>query len=667
MNKNILITGGAGFIGSHICQYLLNNNVKFIRVLDNLSTGNKNNIQPFLDKFDNLEFMWGDISNIDTCRKACKDIDIICHQAALGSVPRSVSDPLSSHNSNINGTFNLLLAAKENGIKRFVYASSSSVYGESKELPKVEDIIGNVLSPYALNKKVAELYADIFTKCYDMECIGLRYFNVFGPRQDPNGAYAAVIPKFIKLVKEGKSPTINGDGNFSRDFTYVDNVVVANILAMTTVNKECFGEVFNIGAGGRVTILELFNIIKKSMKSDIKPIFGNKRIGDIPHSNADISKAIKMLEYRVNVSFDEGIEKLLKYNNKLVIYSSKSIDYDKLLGKKKFSPNYNSLVNLKDKTILITGGVGSIGSEIVRHLVILNVKKIIVYDIYECGIFNLRNELNNDNIIFKLGNILDKDRLENIFREYDISYIYHVAAYKHVPILESNIKEAIKNNVVGTKNIVDLSIKYKSDKIILVSTDKAVNPSSIMGMTKRICELYIKYCSMDSFTTFITTRFGNVIGSSGSVIPTFINYLNEGINLKLTHKDITRYFMTIPEASYLVLISSLIAKNGQVLIFKMGDPIKIYDIATRLLDQLNIKNKKIDIIGLRPGEKMYEELFYENETLLPSINEKILLLKHNKLSSNFIIKFNNLIKNYNSINNKELILVIKNIISNNNE
>lgn len=326
MNKNILITGGAGFIGSHICQYLLNNNVKFIRVLDNLSTGNKNNIQPFLDKFDNIEFMWGDISNIETCRKACKDIDIICHQAALGSVPRSVSDPLSSHNSNINGTFNLLLSAKENGIKRFVYASSSSVYGDSKELPKVEDRIGNVLSPYALNKKVAELYADIFTKCYDMECIGLRYFNVFGPRQDPNGAYAAVIPKFIKLVKEGKSPTINGDGNFSRDFTYVDNVVGANILAMTTVNKECFGEVFNIGAGGRVTILELFNIIKKIMKSDIKPIFGNKRVGDIPHSNADISKAMDILGYIVTVNFSEGIEQLLNYSNNSIFYSHENIE-----------------------------------------------------------------------------------------------------------------------------------------------------------------------------------------------------------------------------------------------------------------------------------------------------------------------------------------------------
>jgi UDP-N-acetylglucosamine 4-epimerase len=312
INKNILITGGAGFIGSHICEQLLKNGVKSIRIVDNLSTGNKHNIQYLLDTYDNIEFIWGDIGNLETCRNVCKDIDIICHQAALGSVPRSVNDPLSSHNSNINGTFNLLLAVKENGIKRFVYASSSSVYGDSKELPKVENRIGDVLSPYALNKKVCELYANIFTRCYDMECIGLRYFNVFGPRQNPNGAYAAVIPKFIELMKNGKSPTINGDGSFSRDFTYIDNVVQANILAMTTENKECFGQAFNIGAGGRVNLLELVNVINKGLKTDIKPTFIENRKGDISHSNADISKAMVLLEYNVNVCFKEGIINTIK-------------------------------------------------------------------------------------------------------------------------------------------------------------------------------------------------------------------------------------------------------------------------------------------------------------------------------------------------------------------
>ena len=663
-DKNILITGGAGFIGSHICEFLVKQkDVGIIRILDNLSNGKKENIQFLLDKYDNLEFLWGDITNYTSCQLAVKDINIVCHQAAVGSVPRSISNPMLSHNNNINGTFNMLLAAKEEGIKRFVYASSSSVYGDEPNLPKREDRIGEVLSPYALNKKVGELYAKIFCRCYGMECIGLRYFNVFGPRQDPNGAYAAVIPKFIKLMKEGISPTINGDGSFSRDFTYVDNVVQANWLAMTTQNSKCFGEAFNIGAGGRTSLLELVEAINKGLGKQIKPILGEGRKGDIPHSNADISKAREMLGYRVDIYFSEGIGKLLKYNNKYSSYSHKNIDYNKLLGKTKFTPDYNTLSGLKDKTILVTGGVGSIGSDIVRHLNKVNIKQIIVYDSHECGIFNLKNELNNDNITFILGNILDKSHLENIFLEYNIDYIYHAAAYKHVPILEFNVKEAIQNNIIGTKNVVDLSIKYKSNKFVLVSTDKAVNPTSIMGMTKRICELYIKYSSSNTYTELITTRFGNVIGSSGSVIPTFINHLNRGDNLKLTHKDITRYFMTIPEASYLVLISSLIGKKGQVLIFKMGEPIKIYDIATRLLEQLNIKEQKIDIIGLRPGEKMYEELFYESENLLPTINNKILLLEHNNLSSNFINKFNNLINNYNKLNNEELIFEIKNIIN----
>jgi len=207
------------------------------------------------------------------------------------------------------------LAAKENGIKRFVYASSSSVYGDEPHLPKREDKLGEVLSPYALNKKVGELYANVFTRCYDMECIGLRYFNVFGPRQSPNGVYAAVIPKFIELMKQGKSPIINGDGSFSRDFTYIDNVVQANILAMTLPetleNTKCFGQVFNIGAGGRVSLLELVSMINKELGTDIKPVFGENRSGDIPHSNADISKAVNMLGYEVRVSFEEGIRLLV--------------------------------------------------------------------------------------------------------------------------------------------------------------------------------------------------------------------------------------------------------------------------------------------------------------------------------------------------------------------
>ena len=312
-NINILITGGSGFIGSNIVEKLLETNVKFIRIVDNLSTGNKNNIQKFLDENNNIEFMWGDISNLETCRRAVEGIDIICHQAALGSVPRSINDPLLSHTSNVNGFLNILCAAKEEGIKRIVYASSSSVYGDHPDLPKVEDKTGNLLSPYAGTKAIDEIYAGIFTKCYNMEIIGLRYFNIFGPRQDPNGAYAAVIPKFINIMKKGNQPTINGDGSFSRDFTYIDNAVHANILALTTENPECFGQAFNIGVEGQVSILEMFNIIKKELKLDIEPIFGDKRDGDIPHSNADISKARNMLGYKPLALFEEGIIRTIKF------------------------------------------------------------------------------------------------------------------------------------------------------------------------------------------------------------------------------------------------------------------------------------------------------------------------------------------------------------------
>lgn len=314
-NKRFLITGGCGFIGSNIVEYLLENNASFVRVIDNLSTGNKRNIEHLLDKYNNFEFMYGDITNIEVCRKAVSGIDIICHQAALGSVPRSIIDPLSSHLSNVNGFLNILISAKEAGIKRVVYASSSSVYGDHPVLPKVEENTGNLLSPYAATKKIDEIYGSVFTRCYEMECIGLRYFNVFGRRQDPNGAYAAVIPKFINLMKNGKSPTINGDGNYSRDFTYIDNVIQANILAMTTQNTESFGEALNIGVEGQTTIYDLFKIIKDELKLDMEPIFGPNRSGDIPHSNADISKAKKILNYNPQILFKEGIITTIKYYN----------------------------------------------------------------------------------------------------------------------------------------------------------------------------------------------------------------------------------------------------------------------------------------------------------------------------------------------------------------
>ena len=242
-----------------------------------------------------------------------KDVDIVCHQAALGSVPRSIADPLSSHQSNVNGFFNILLAAKENNVKRVVYASSSSVYGDSETLPKVENKTGKLLSPYAATKAIDEIYGSIFTTNYNMECIGLRYFNVFGPKQDPNSLYAAVIPKFIDLMLQNKKPTINGDGRFSRDFTYIDNVVQANILAMTTDNEKCFGEAFNIGAGGKFSILHLFNTLKDIIDFKGGPNFGPLRSGDIPHSNADINKAKTYFNYNPPVKFEEGIKNTVQY------------------------------------------------------------------------------------------------------------------------------------------------------------------------------------------------------------------------------------------------------------------------------------------------------------------------------------------------------------------
>ena len=293
--KRILVTGGAGFIGSNITDFLLEKNYR-VRVLDNLSTGNKNNLSHH-SEHPNFEFMYGDITNLEHLRKACKDVDAICHQAALGSVPRSIEDPLSSHNANVNGYLNVLVAAKENNIKRVVYASSSSVYGDEPNLPKVEPRIGKQLSPYAVTKYIDELYGRLFSELYGMECIGFRYFNVFGPRQDPNGPYAAVIPKFIDCLKKGVSPTINGDGTYSRDFTYVENVVRANYLGLTVENPECFGQIFNIGAGGRVTIGEMYEMIKEIMRR-------------IP----DLSKAKELLGYTPNIDFKTGIQLLLRYN-----------------------------------------------------------------------------------------------------------------------------------------------------------------------------------------------------------------------------------------------------------------------------------------------------------------------------------------------------------------
>ncbi|MEB8344831.1 SDR family oxidoreductase [Flavobacteriaceae bacterium KMM 6898] len=316
-NKTILVTGGAGFIGSNLCEYLLANGSQ-VRCLDNLSTGHMKNIEPYLSN-ENFTFLEGDIRNLERCQQACEGVDYVLHQAALGSVPRSINDPITSNEVNVSGFLNMLVAARDQKVKRFVYAASSSTYGDSEALPKVEDKIGKPLSPYAITKYVNELYADIFYKTYGLETIGLRYFNVYGRRQDPNGAYAAVIPLFVKKFMNHESPVINGDGSFSRDFTYIDNVIQMNCLALTTTNKEAIGEVFNTAVGDRTTLLELVQLLKKYLSDydpkigDVQIVHGPNRAGDIPHSLASIQKAKEILNYNPSHAINDGIKEAIEW------------------------------------------------------------------------------------------------------------------------------------------------------------------------------------------------------------------------------------------------------------------------------------------------------------------------------------------------------------------
>jgi len=309
----ILVTGGAGFIGSNLCETLLNNEVKV-----RFSTGKKQNVAPFMSNTD-FEMIEGDIRDLETCKESCEGVDFILHQAALGSVPRSVNDPITSNDVNVSGFLNMLVAARDAKVKRFIYAASSSTYGDSKAMPKVEETIGKPLSPYAITKYVNELYADVFSKTYGLETIGLRYFNVFGRRQDPNGAYAAVIPKFTMQLMKHESPTINGDGSFSRDFTYIDNVVKMNILAMLTTNKKALNTVYNVAYGERTTLNELVAILKTYLSefdseiSTIDIIYGSERQGDIPHSLASIKKGRKLLNYNPEYDIKKGLSKAVSW------------------------------------------------------------------------------------------------------------------------------------------------------------------------------------------------------------------------------------------------------------------------------------------------------------------------------------------------------------------
>ena len=316
-NKTILVTGGAGFIGSNLCEALLKIGSTVI-CLDNFATGHKKNITPFLssEKFTLIE---GDIRDLETCQKASKNVDFILHQAALGSVPRSIEDPITSNEVNISGFLNMLVAARDNEVKRFVYAASSSTYGDSENLPKVEEVIGKPLSPYAITKYVNELYADNFKRTYDLDTIGLRYFNVFGRRQDPNGAYAAVIPKFVIQFMNHESPTINGDGTFSRDFTYIDNVVQMNLLAITTDNQKALNEVYNTAVGDRTTIKSMAEDLRTYLSAydskiaDVAIEHGPNRKGDIPHSLASIDKAKQNLNYQPTHIFKEGLQEAVDW------------------------------------------------------------------------------------------------------------------------------------------------------------------------------------------------------------------------------------------------------------------------------------------------------------------------------------------------------------------
>lgn len=319
MDTKVLVTGGAGFIGSNLCEYLLSQGY-LVRCLDNFATGHMYNIIPLIETYpDKFELLVGDIRNLDDCRRAVDGVEYVFHEAALGSVPRSVKDPITTNAVNIGGFLNMLVASRDAGVKRFIFAASSSTYGDSKTLPKVEDVIGKPLSPYAITKYVDELYADVFARTYGTEYIGLRYFNVFGRRQDPHGAYAAVIPLFVKKFMNHEAPNINGDGEYSRDFTYIDNVIQMNMLAMTTSNPDAVNQIYNTAYGERTTLNQLVANLREFLSEkdgaikSIEPTHGPNRVGDIPHSLACIDKAKKLMGYSPKYSMRDGLREAVDW------------------------------------------------------------------------------------------------------------------------------------------------------------------------------------------------------------------------------------------------------------------------------------------------------------------------------------------------------------------
>ena len=319
VTMKVLVTGGAGFIGSNLCEHLLAHDYEVV-CLDNFITGKIENLLPLLNQYPvTFKLIVGDIRNISDCQKAVEGVDYVLHEAALGSVPRSVKDPVTTNDVNIGGFLNMLIAARDAGVKRLIYAASSSTYGDSKSLPKVEEVIGKPLTPYAITKYVNELYADVFARTYHMDCIGLRYFNVFGRRQDPFGVYAAVIPLFVKKLMAHESPVINGDGEYSRDFTYIDNVVQMNMLAMTSTNPEAVNQVYNTAFGERTTLNQLVGYLKEFLSefdteiAKVEVVHGPNRVGDIPHSLACIDKAKRLLHYNPQYSMRDGLKEAIKW------------------------------------------------------------------------------------------------------------------------------------------------------------------------------------------------------------------------------------------------------------------------------------------------------------------------------------------------------------------
>jgi UDP-N-acetylglucosamine 4-epimerase len=316
-SKKILVTGGAGFIGSNLCEKLIELGATVV-CLDNFATGKRENLVAIIEN-PNFTLIEGDIRNLETCHKAAKGVEYIFHEAALGSVPRSLNDPITTNDVNVSGFLNMLVAARDAKVKRFVYAASSSTYGDSENLPKVEDVIGKPLSPYAITKYVNELYADIFKSAYNLDTIGLRYFNVFGRKQDPDGAYAAVIPKFVIQLMNHQSPLINGDGTYSRDFTYIDNVIQMNLLALTSENKEAVNQVYNTAVGDRTNLLELTTLIKEYLSkydpeiANVEIKHGPKRAGDIPHSLASVEKAKSFLNYDPKFDIRSGLKEAIEW------------------------------------------------------------------------------------------------------------------------------------------------------------------------------------------------------------------------------------------------------------------------------------------------------------------------------------------------------------------